>query len=505
MKIIYYTPSPLFKEHFGVMLDEATIASKEGNEVYFLYNSCPMGICTINMEVSSYKCKQCKVLIKKGLRLLPKSVHQINLNQYWTQDEDKHFEYKSTDDIKQLEYKSVKIGYAALSSYYTMFRNLNPKIDERFKNYFDRIFAATCHLTDALDKAIKDIQPDRVCFFNARYFEWRPPYDLAMHAGIEAISIEMHGRKGEVYSKTHFVNSTPHSLDTYNERYMKAWNDCPMSEEEKIKIGKDFFERRRNGISAGDVVYTSNQRKGLLPSDWDEQKTNIVIFNSSEDEFAAIGDEYAKLALFKTQYQGIRFIMETLKDKKNVHVYLRVHPNLAKIPYRYHRELMRFSESYDNITVIPGADAVSTYDLMDAAEKVVVFGSTMGLEATYWGKPVILLAGAGYYHSGICYVPKTESELRDMLLAKLAPKNNYEAIRIAFYMLYKDPKEYYKYVDFNFEDTKFLGVPLQNVHYRKLFGSSKLYALYFKILCKFHKRNNTMIDVPTDEDMECDL
>lgn len=500
MKILFYAPSPLFREHFGVMLDEATIAAKEGHDVYFLYNCCSLGICTVNMEVSSYKCKQCKMLTKKTLRLLPNSVNILNIEQYWTHDEDQKFTYCTTDDIKQLRYKGVNVGYAALSSYYSMFRNLLPKIDDRFRRYMDRVIAATCHLTDALEKAIFDIHPDKIYFFNARYFEWRPPYDLARREGIEAVSCEMRGRKGETYSKERFVNSTPHSIDTYNKRYRQVWEECGVPEEEKVQIGKGFFDKRRKGVVAGDRVYTANQVKGLLPTGWDDTKKNIVIYNSSEDEFAAIGDEYAKLALFKTQYQGICYILESLRDKPNYHVYLRVHPNLTTVPFRYHTELEKLSERYDNITVIPAADKVSTYDLMDAAEKVVVFGSSMGLEASYWGKPVILLAGAGYYYSGICYVPKTKEELAKLLVAKLEPKDNSEAIKIGYFILYKNPKEYYKYIDFNFEDAKFLGVPILNIHYLKLCGSSKLYAFYQKIVNKFLKRNNTMIDVPVEED-----
>lgn len=36
-----------------------------------------------------------------------------------------------------------------------------------------------------------------------------------------------------------------------------------------------------------------------------------------------------------------------------------------------------------------GADSdISTYDIMDNAEKVIVFGSTMGLESSYWENPL---------------------------------------------------------------------------------------------------------------------
>ncbi|MCS2656231.1 hypothetical protein NXV26_10165 [Bacteroides fragilis] len=151
--------------------------------------------------------------------------------------------------------------------------------------------------------------------------------------------------------------------------------------------------KRRNGIIAGDKVYIENQIKGKLPIDWDDTKRNIAIFNSSEDEFIAVDRDFDNLSLYKSQIDGIRGILEHYKENQTVHFYLRVHPNLKNVHYQYHLLLYDLSLKYPNITVIGADSDISTYDIMDNAEKVIVFGSTMGLESSYWGKPVILLSG----------------------------------------------------------------------------------------------------------------
>ena len=507
MKILFNTCPALFWDHIGILYDEAIRYSKEGHEVYWVYNNCELDICTANLTHNSFSCETCHKWARKGLKLLPQSVRLINIKDYWDNSKTFQFDYASAQEIKKITYKGVNVGYAVMASYISMTRNLSPLINSESKPYFDKLIATSCRLTDALEKIIEEIKPDRVCFFNSRFFEWRPPYDLARNRGIETISYERTNDVGQLNCKQYFVNATPHNILNLQKISDEMWENAILSEEEKVEIGKSFFERRRNSLPAGDKVYTGGQLKGQLPVDWDSTKKNIVIFNSSEDEYASIGDEYDALSLFPTQYKGIRYIAELLENKEDYHLYLRIHPNLSRINYRYHTELLKLSDEYKNITVIAGKDTVSSYDLMDAADKVVVFGSTIGMEAAYWGKPVILLAGAAYYYTDLCYIPKLKEELISLLQKKLTPKGNYDAIKWGFYVMYRNTDDRYQYVDFDYENRKILGVEYRDIHYLKLFGSSKLYGIYTKLCHMIRKRirKPVVLSMPYEEDMNAAL
>ena len=162
-------------------------------------------------------------------------------------------------------------------------------------------------------------------------------------------------------------------------------------------------------------------------------------------------------------------------------------------------------EQYNNITVIPGADSISTYDLMDAAEKVVVFGSTMGLEAAYWNKPVILLAGANYYYSDLCYVPKSEEELSDLLESTLKPKKNDNVIKWGFYMMYRNPEDKWHYVPPTAQFFHIGNFEWFAVHALKLLGSSKLYAIVSHYRLWYKRHHSTQNEVPMTEDVDVEL
>ena len=66
------------------------------------------------------------------------------------------------------------------------------------------------------------------------------------------------------------------------------------------------------------------------------------------------------------------------------HFYLRIHPNLTNVHFEYREKLLALEEIYPNITVIDAPSPISTYALMDVADKIIVFGSTAGAESVFW-------------------------------------------------------------------------------------------------------------------------
>jgi hypothetical protein len=59
----------------------------------------------------------------------------------------------------------------------------------------------------------------------------------------------------------------------------------------------------------------------------------------------------------------------------------------------------------------------------------------MGLEASFWNKPVILLAKARYFYADVAYVPKGVEEVESLLGQELTPKDRVNAIKFGYYYL----------------------------------------------------------------------
>lgn len=479
MKILLYHSSSFLNPHFGLLLDEAEKYLRNGDEVYFATCSGAASMCISNILADKSICKVCKMEINRFLNQLSKGVHKIDMGKYVdTKRSAVKFRYNSIDELKRLKYKDAQIGYAVMSYYITLTRNLEPAMNEAFTRYIDKALQSAVLLTDAFIQILDEVKPDRVLLFNGRFFENRPILECSLAKGCETYCCEVVGGFGEEFKKTTFLNVMPHNVEYNINLVKKRWEDTSVPMAEKMRIGKSFYENRRGGKPAGDKIYIKNQKAGQLPTDWDGNKRNFAIFNSSEDEYASIGGEFDRLKFFSNQMEGIKKVLTLCQDDENIHVFLRIHPNLTGIKYRYHQDLYKLPEEFPNVTVIPADAKISTYALMDSVEKVIVFGSTMGLEATYWEKPVLLLGASYYTPLDMCYKPGSMEELKHLLLGELQPKGKQMAIEFGYSFMYRSPEDGYEYFDFNRTGWNLRGKTLELSHYQTLFGSKKLYALY---------------------------
>lgn len=497
MKIVFYMTSAALNPHNGVLLDEAEKYIREGHEVVFLLCDESYPRCFANICKDSFYCKSCKIQQHYLLSKLSKKVKYYSLKSFLQQPYTDYlnykFEYNCMNDLFDIYYKGVDIGYAAASSYITLTRNLDPLVSSQFKDLMDDFLKSGVIIVDAIEGMIEQLKPDKLCLFNGRFVETRPALRVGVSRGIETYIYEVIGKPG-TYKKLSFTNVLPHDIENTTKLVNEVWNSSKYIEREKIEIAQNFFVQKRQGLAVVDKAYTEDQILGKLPNNWNSEKRNFVIFNSSEDEFAAVGNEY-KEKLFTSQIEGIRFILDANKHNRNIHFYLRIHPNLADITYRYHLDLQKFDE-YENCSVIAASSDISTYSLIDAAEKILVFGSTVGLEASYWGKPVILLGASFYKNMDVAYYPKTKSELESLLIDHLSPKKNDDSLKFGYFFV-GDRGSVYKY--FNFNPINFKNI----FSYQNIFKSNILYYLLlivpFSVLSKLRNLFKNVEQVPKDE------
>jgi hypothetical protein len=453
----------------GMLLDEAIDKMRDpNNEVLFVYCNGICKMCRFNTKGSRPLCRFCSKVMKKTLSVY--SVNSEPLTNYYIKNDEIRFDYKTAKDLRNLTYRDVNIGLGLMSGYISTTRNLNPLIDEESRYYFDAHLQQDVDMIDAFYNLIDQFQPDVVYTFNGRYEEVRHVYDICLKCNIHLFLSEGFTKNG-LWKKVMFDNHLPIDIKYRASLRDYSWEHYDLSSEEKEKLGRSFFENRRNGIYAGDKIYIKEQVKGKIPP-IDKNKVNIGIMNSSEDEFCAVGAEWESLKFFPSQYEGIIYLIEHASP--NIHFYLRIHPNLKDIKYKYHQDLLKLEEKYHNITVIPGNSKISTYTLLDNMDKIIVFGSTMGIESVYWGKPVILLGPALYSFDDTCYIPKDKNDLDLLLTAKLKPKFNELVLRYGAFEMNQDPvflEE--KAIDFQMHRHKFI-LPYHSSPFLNFWGGEKL-------------------------------
>lgn len=499
MKVVIYSVSSLSAPALGVLMDEAEIYLENGHDVDFVYCDGLSQRCSINLFGSSIVCNHCRLLHRVFLSRRSKSLNVIPLSRYKNgADFVKHnWRYDTVEDIKEIKYSDIEIGYSSLSAYIDKTRNIDPIIDDLFVDFFDRLLDSAVAVVDLLENLIVTSKPDLIVSFNARLFDNNPLLTITKKRDVNYNCVELYllDENGVRY-KEYYGNKLPHNYLKWTENIYNTWADNSCAEEQKQKIGCSFFYKRRNKEYTGDVsIYIEDQQKGLKPDNVDISKFNIVIFNSSEDELAALGTEFSSKNVFINQLEGIRAILMHFKANPKYHFYLRIHPNLSKIKYSYHLDLLSLPNEFSNLTVIPGTSPVDSYSLLEMADKVVVFSSSMGVESLFWGKPVVVLGNTFYYGLKGLYKPSTPEECFEYIEQKLLPQSNYDAIKYGYYLMHKNPERTFRYVDFNSCKFYYRGRTLPCAKYQTILSSNMVFLgfnsgviLFSKIISKLKKQ-----------------
>ena len=189
----------------------------------------------------------------------------------------------------------------------------------------------------------------------------------------------------------------------------------------------------------------------------------------------AIGDKW-KQHIYRDQLDGIKQIaayFEQLPPKFKL--YLRVHPNQSTTNTQMNDEIAELAS--DRVEIIRADDAVDSYALIDAVDNVLCFGSSIGAEATFWGKPSILLGPCFYKNFDCVFRPKNHKDAMQLATRPLFSCDPNGAIMYGYWLQTHGIAFKYFKADDLFEG-KFKG---QTVYAR---NSNKLaHRIFYKLQC----------------------
>ncbi|MDW2022498.1 MULTISPECIES: hypothetical protein [unclassified Vibrio] len=412
-KILVQLPIGAHSPNLEITLSYTNELIKQGNDITILTCSGSDDSCLYNPLGLPSTCRSCKRRTREALSHLIggyKHEETLGLRSY-------KFNYHSTEELKAIKYKSTNVGYSALSSYASLTRSVDIDYsNKKTRLIIDKYLSTACKLTDSVVQLQQHFSFDKFVLFNSRLNTYRSFFDLAKIKNIPVTVVELNFSKENAMI---FENAMPHDI-AYNGYLVESlFKNLGYAKTEQRAI--EFFNNRAKSLFSNEESYTKQQNKDLLPDNWDPKKKKIAIFNSSEDEFMAIGGSWEENRLFKNQYEGLTFISNYAKDH-NIIFYLRIHPNLRGTQKSYLEKLLALKS--DNFVVIPPESKISTYNLMYNCDAIITFGSSIGVEATYWSKPSILLGNCFYRHLNITYNPTSTKELITLIESDLEPIDN---------------------------------------------------------------------------------
>ena len=431
MRVVVVAPYALYTPHFETDLEIAQSHLDAGDQVTIIVCDGLLRSCDVNRHHRVTQCARCIGRRRRGLSVLSPHarlrVVALSSLPGWSQRIELPARFDTVEQLRDFEYAGFDAGYAVLSSIVSMLRDPVPDLTMHQKTVQD-LLRGSVRVFLAMGDYLRRGEIDRVYVYNGRYGLLRPVVRSCQRAGVD---FHTHERGHDTSHFTTFHNTLPHDIDHVEREIRHAWQRAAGSRDREV-VASDFFRRRAEGVMTSWHSFTAHQQAGLLPGGWNPDARNVVAFTSSEDEFVAIGDQWTA-GLYPNQVDGLRRIIgDGFSDGAASRLFVRVHPNLRGVDNASVRDVLALDGPM--VTVIPPESTVSSYALLKAADIVLTFGSSIGIEAVFWGTPSVLAGPCFYGGLGGTYNPRSHSELIDMLKSDLAPKDPTPALMYGYYL-----------------------------------------------------------------------
>lgn len=415
----------------------------EGDEVFLLECNESLLACECNKDHELHHCLRCIGIRQDGLSLIEGgNVKIIPFGKslvFLRMAESLMVKIQNLHELKKIKYSEFDIGSAVFSSLVDHTLNTRPDIQKN-RDKVLKLFADGINAFETLNQWLKDHTPDHVFIFNGRYSVARA---LLRACELNQIPFSTHERTGNLKKIQLFRSSFPHDPRVYPQMAKELWSK-KNGNKDFIQEGIEFFEERPKGQLTGWQSFITGQSPNLLPDGFDPNRQNVAVFGSSESEMLAIEGLIDGVKFPDQLSIYLSFFKQAVKSCPGIFFYLRLHPNSKNEEYKWWEDSKL--TNLPNLAIVNPESEVSSYFLLAACEKVIGLSTTLCLEATYWGKPSIVLGPT--YYSGIdaVYEPSTLEEACQLVADPcLSPKPKENAIMYgAFWRCYGDELQYSK-------------------------------------------------------------
>lgn len=342
------------------------------------------------------------------------------------------------EDVSSVTFEALDIGVMSSFASSTKAQN-KEQLNKKWRKAYNNMLNSSKKLYNYFTDEIKKENYDFVFMFNGRFGCVKPVLEATRNLGVGFGLVEVKKTINEVV----FVNELVHSIDANTNKALLFYEN---NKKEAVEKAEEFFSKKIKNENTGDPIYTKDQQLNYLtPSIVNTNKKIVAIYPSTEDEYKFIGKEWDG-HVPESQVEEIEKLAVSLPENEYLLV-VKMHPNQANSAEHTLLLYNKLASKYKNIIVEPPLSMVDSYALMKKSSVVVTFASTIGVEACYAGKPVVLIGDTTWSKMNVAYKVYSGSEAGDVIKKGLNPKPKEGAIIWGYYLsCYKDELPSYKMV-----------------------------------------------------------
>jgi len=425
--------------------------------VYFACNSgmskCVLGTNRDNPH-KDMPCKTCiqqsKVLYKDVETLKRSNVEDDALSlsksqkskvKWFSFDYDSELKEAIRDlDINHLSrfiFHEIPLGVLCLPGLRWVLRIHHLNDDENTRYLLREYIYSAWNVAQEFSKLLDQANPRAVVVFNGQFFPEATARYLAQKRGLRVITHEVGLQPATAYFTEGEATAYPINIP----------DEFELNDEQNAKLDAYLARRFQGDFTMAGVKFWADMKR-LDESFLNKAKTfkqivpvfTNVIFDTSQPHANTV---------FEDMFDWLDLVLEEIREQRDTLFVIRAHPDELRVR-KSSRETVegwvasRGVENEPNVIFVSPRESLSSYELIQKSKFVMVYNSTIGLEAAIMGAAVLCAGKARFTQYPTVFFPQTVEDVRSKMKEFLAADTiniplqfRRNARQFLYYQLYK--------------------------------------------------------------------
>lgn len=418
--VLVYSHISLWERQLAMTLELVLKLRNQGHNVFLVLCQSELHACPANPNHHLTFCAKCRLQSKNLVEtLLPDDVQIVKLLDNLKSVKKFHVhDFENQKGFENLTHREAPLGHLVLSQLVDDVSDLKISLGMLRTRGIELLNMAV-NLFDWSVDTLERLNIDEVYVWNGRRCSDGPVLHAAGLLGIAKYCFISGATQDRIFTQANALHSLTEwrrSIDFF----------CNQHSIETIrKLGNRFFVDQ---ASNKNPFYGS---EGIMNVG---EKSKMSIFTSTLWENFNLPEFKSLPSDFANPYDLIERVCLDARLVEQFDITVRWHPNLVSAGPYEQDEIRRVMKSTPMVHHLPPKSEVNSYSLLEISDLVVSTGSTIGIEATYFGKPSILLGTAIYSGLDAVFEPKSYEEFIELVSGPIYSKNKDQALKYGAFM-----------------------------------------------------------------------
>ena len=331
----------------------------------------------------------------------------------------------------------VPLGHLVLPAIRWVLRRHTLQDDELTRSLYRKYILSADRVAEQFSTLLNHASPQAVVLFNGQFFPEATARWVALQHGIRTITHEVGLQPFSAYFTTGEATAYP----------LHVPDDLELSDSQNDRLDAYLSQRFHGQFSMAGVRFWP-EMKGLDESFINKATgfkqivpvfTN-VIFDTSQPHSNVV---------FPHMFAWLDQVLDIARNHPDTLFVIRAHPDEARPGKASQESVSQWiaqnnAESLPNLIFVDSSQPLSSYELIQKSKFVMVYNSTIGLEASLMGMPVLCAGRARFTQLPTVFFPTTTELFRQQAEEFLAaqaisipPEFKPNARRFLYYQLYR--------------------------------------------------------------------